>query len=161
MLAGAGVVFSSTPSTFFSFTTVAGDVPHSPASETQRLVISNPAEFTFRKAVKETKGKSAKGQGPSYNNAVDGHTVLTKTAGSEHQVAQGRGRDQHRQSIELSDTVAGVFSRPFRRIMHIEGERQKLTLCDALHDVLAAPCDMHEPRRHRCHLHHVEAGMFC
>ena len=81
MLAGAGVFMSSTPSTFYPCTVVAGEVADSPASETPGFIISNPAEFTFKRTVKETKEKGAMGrvkEAPSYNNAIDRHTVLAK-----------------------------------------------------------------------------------
>ena len=47
----------------FPCTAVAGDMAESPASETRGLFISNRAEFTFRKAGKETKGKKCDGAG--------------------------------------------------------------------------------------------------
>ena len=111
---------TSIPSTLLRCTAVAGDMADSPNSETPGLVISNPAEFTFRKAAVETEGKGGRGrvkQAPSYNNVVDRYTVLTKTAGRVN-TKQLQGEGGINTDRVPSYQVAGIFSRPFTGIAH-------------------------------------------
>lgn len=154
MWAGARVVRARAPCATLSRGTVPGYVAEAPASKAPWALVLHPAKLTGWQARKEaeddTRGRWFR-KAPGDDQTGEGRTILVKSA-SRVDARQLLGQGRVSADRVTSKEVRGKLARPYRRVLKLEGEGQKLPTRYAVDDIRAAAGDVHEAGRDGCHL---------